>query len=310
MSKIRVGIVGYGNLGKSIEKNLSKNNDFTIVSIFSRRNINSTYFNKINNTKDILNFKNKIDILFLCGGSKSDTYKQALYLSKYFNTIDTFDNHRRIKNYLNKMNKSNLKNKTCSIISCGWDPGLFSMIRTLIKVIGNTPYTFWGKGVSQGHTQALMSIKGVNNAIQYTIPNKKVIRSLNSKNLAQENSKILHKRLCYINIKPNTNRKEIIHQIKTMPDYFEGYKTKIKFKSEKFIQKKKTEMNHAGLVKSENNEIQFSLSLKSNPDFTSRVVIAYCYALSKYIKLKNYGCKTVLDIPLSDLVNNFKNSEI
>lgn len=299
MKKIRIGIVGYGNLGKSVEEKLQNDERFKLVCIFSRRSVSSVFKTHCDKFENIENYKRKIDIMCLCSGSKTDIEQQAFLVSKHFHIIDTFDNHAHIKNYHHMLDEANKNNKRCSIISCGWDPGLFSLMRALTKAVDHKCETFWGKGVSQGHSQALRALSGVDDAIEYTLPVRKALIEAQKGHELNEKSK--HQRLCFVAAKKGVNKRTLCQEIRSMPDYFEGYKTIIKFCSPKKVEKLKTHMYHCGCVLSPNNRMRFELNLKSNPRFTAQVVVAYCIALYNLIKNKEYGAKTILDIPPSYL---------
>ena len=299
MKKIRIGIVGYGNLGKSVEEKLQKDKRFKLVCIFSRRSVSSVFKTPCDKFENIENYKRKIDIMCLCSGSKTDIEEQAFLVAKHFHTIDSFDNHAHIKDYHRSLDEANKKNKRCSIISCGWDPGLFSLIRALTKAVDHKYETFWGKGVSQGHSQALRALSGVDDAIEYTLPVRKALKEAQEGHELNEKSK--HQRLCFVAAKKGVNKRALCQEIRSMPDYFEGYKTIIKFCSPKKVEKLKAHMYHCGCVLSPNNQMRFELNLDSNPRFTAQVVVAYCIALYNLIKNKEYGAKTILDIPPSYL---------
>lgn len=299
MKKIRIGIVGYGNLGKSVEEKLQKDERFKLVCIFSRRSVSSVFGTPCDKFENISNYKRKIDIMCLCSGSKTDIEEQAFLVAKHFHTIDSFDNHAHIKNYHRSLDEANKNNKRCSIISCGWDPGLFSLIRALTKAVDHKYETFWGKGVSQGHSQALRALSGVDDAIEYTLPVRKALKEAQEGHELNEKSK--HQRLCFVAAKKGVNKRTLCQEIRSMPDYFEGYKTIIKFCSPKKVEKLKAHMYHCGCVLSPNNQMRFELNLDSNPRFTAQVVVAYCIALYNLIKNKEYGAKTILDIPPSYL---------
>lgn len=299
MKKIRIGIVGYGNLGKSVEEKLQKDERFKLVCIFSRRIVSSVFGTPCDKFENIANYKRKIDIMCLCSGSRTDIEKQAFLIAKHFHTIDSFDNHAHIKKYHRSLDEANKNNKRCSIISCGWDPGLFSLMRALTKAVDHKYETFWGKGVSQGHSQALRALSGVDDAIEYTLPVRKALKEAKEGHELNEKSK--HQRLCFVAAKKGVNKGALCQEIRSMPDYFEGYKTIIKFCSTKKVEKLKTHMYHCGCVLSPNNQMRFELNLDSNPRFTAQVVVAYCIALYNLIKNKEYGAKTILDIPPSYL---------
>lgn len=299
MKKIRVGIVGYGNLGKSVEKQVRMRDDFRLVGIFSRRQVSSFFSTPCYKFEDIEKFNRKIDVMILCLGSKSDIENFAFDIAKHFNTIDSFDNHTHISVYQTKLAAQNKKNKKCSIISCGWDPGLFSLMRAQFVSICGEQQTFWGKGVSQGHSQALRELDEVDDAVEFTIPSKQAIKSALLGNAIAEKSK--HMRQCYVAAKQGQNKRKLRKKICNIPDYFEGYKTKVIFCSKQKIEKLKQHMFHKGFVTTPKKQMFFELNLDSNPDFTAKVMVSYCVALSKLCKNKEYGAKTILDIPPSYL---------
>ena len=291
MKKINVAIVGYGNLGKSLETLLLKDNRYCLKYVFSRRNVKAQA--EVKSIKKIVDFKNEIDFLFMCGGSKSDIEDQAKVLAKDFNTIDCFDNHNHIKKYLSNLNQIAEENSHTCVCCCGWDPGLFSMMRLLFDAIEGNFYTFWGKGVSQGHSQAIREIDGVEDAIQYTLPNKEMEKLIKSGITPQVCSKDFHKRQCFV--VANGDKRTIKEKIVTMPDYFEGYKTTVNFISKDEINKHKV-LFHGGEVLTLNNTMNFSLKLASNPVFTAKVMQAYGIALYRMHESKIYGAFSILDI--------------
>ena len=293
--KINVGIVGIGNLGTALIKYLKNNQNFNLVATFSRRNIKNTipYTN-------ILDYKEKIDLLFLCVGSQNDLEPTANELVKHFNLIESYDNHRQLEKHIKNMHKLAKNNNKVVLCSIGWDPGLFSLIRAIFSSIGFKPHTFWGKGTSQGHTQAIKQINGVVDAVQFTIPNKKSINKI--KNGKTPPNKNFHKRICYVNCLKQ-DRKRIKETIINMPDYFKDYKTKVHFISQQKLNKIKS-FSHKGIVLTESNTMNFSLNLKSNPDFTAKVLIAYANSYKTLKEKKMFGAHTIFDIPLSYIIDN------
>ncbi len=307
MNKIKIGILGYGNLGKGIENGLKKNPDMELVGIFSRRNpedLNTpspTY-----HIEDLINFQEEIDVLIMCGGSKSDIPTQAPEMAKFFNTVDSFDNHGKIPEYFEEMDKVSKENKTVSIISTGWDPGLFSLNRLIGEAVlpeGNT-YTFWGKGVSQGHSDAVRRVSGVKKAVQYTIPNEDLIEQIKNGEEVEYNSHNAHKREVFVVVKEGFEEEKIRNEIVNMPDYFKGYETIVHFIDEVDFENNHQGIPHGGKVirqgKTSDDNIsiyQFELNLASNPEFTASVNIAYARACYKLSKEKSFGAKTVLDVP-------------
>ena len=296
MKKIRVGIVGFGNVGKEIAKQLEANKDFELIAIFSRRKISGCVeFEKLKGYID------KIDILFLCVGSQSDLEHVAFETIKNFNTIDCYDNHNRLKDYISKMDILAKQNKRVALSAMGWDPGLFSLIRTLFAGLNFEPFTFWGKGLSQGHTQAIKALPNVLDAIQFTIPNQKAKQQIKDVGCWTD-TKSMHKRLCYV-VCDKQFQTEVKRQIKTMPDYFLGYDTTVKFVTQQELDSLKS-FAHKGEVVTEFDTIKFELDLKSNHAFTAHVMICYAFVLFDLIYEKQFGAKTCLDIPVSKLVDD------
>ena len=298
--KIPVGVVGFGNLGKAVAKTLSQSDEFKLVAVFSKRNLDGTVsFSKVDEYKD------KIKILFVCGGSQNELEEQTLNLIKNFNTIDCYDNHDRLKGYISKMDRLAKENKKVALCALGWDPGLFSLMRGLFSALGFLPYTFWGKGLSQGHTQAVKNIPGVIDALQFTIPSKKYINKIkNGKRVAH--GKHLHMRECFVVANKN-DRAEIEKQIRTMKNYFEGYKTSVKFVSQQKLDKMKS-FKHKGEVVSQNNVMNFSLNLKSNPNFTAKVMVRYAKNFITLLNENNFGAYTILDLPIKNIMDKNKSN--
>lgn len=311
MKKINIGIIGYGNLGKGVEKSILNTDDLNLVGIFTRRNPNEIKSkNNIYSINDLLNFKDKIDVCILCGGSATDLINQGSEIAKNFNTVDSFDTHAKIPEYFEKMNTISKNNNTISMISTGWDPGLFSLNRLLFESIlpkGET-YTFWGKGVSQGHSDAIRRVKGVKKAAQYTIPNEKIINEIKNGNKLNLTTRDKHFRECFVVAENNANLKQIEYDIKTMKNYFDEYDTIVHFIDENNFNKNHIGMPHGGQVirlgnstKDINQVMSFNLNLDSNPEFTASVNIACARAVYKLSEDKNFGCKTIFDIPLKYL---------
>ena len=307
MDKIKIGIVGYGNLGQGVEIGLKNHPDMELVGIFSRRDpktLNTqspTYL-----LQDILSFKDKIDVLILCGGSKTDIPVQGPNLIEHFNTVDAYDTHAKIPEYFSKMNPIAEENKKVAVIATGWDPGLFSMNRLMQEAIlpEGQSYTFWGRGVSQGHSDAVRRVKGVKEAAQYTVPDEMMIKKILAGETVDYNSIDAHTREVYVVLEEDANPTEVEKEIKEMPNYFAGYQTGVSFISEEEFKAEHQSMPHGGRVirQGKTSEdalsiIDFSLSLESNPEFTAAVNIAYARAAYKLSKAKEYGARTVLDIP-------------
>lgn len=307
MSKIKIGIVGYGNLGRGVEVGLQNHPDMELVGIFSRRDpktIETT--SPVFLLDNLLEFKQKIDVLILCGGSKSDIPVQGPASAEHFNTVDAYDTHKLIPEYFNKMNQIAEDNKNVSVIATGWDPGLFSFNRLMQEAIlpeGDT-YTFWGRGVSQGHSDAVRGVAGVAEAAQYTVPDDFMISEIQKGEKVDYSPKEAHMRDVYVVLEESADPIGVEKEIKGMPDYFEGYHTNVNFISEEEFMANHQSMPHGGRVIRQGNTsanevsvMEFSLNLGSNPEFTAAVNIAYARAAYKLAQEKQYGARTVLDIP-------------
>ena len=309
MDKIRVGICGYGNLGKGVELGISNSKDMELVAIFTKRKPEELKINSqatVVNIKDATDWQDKVDVMIMCGGSATDLPVQVPEFAKLFNTIDSFDTHKKIPEYFASVNRIAQENEHVSIISIGWDPGLFSLFRLYSNAIlqnGNT-YTFWGKGVSQGHSDAIRRIKGVKNAIQYTIPNEDAIKKVREGLFPTLSAREKHFRECFVVLEENANKQEVEKQIKTMPNYFDEYDTTVNFVTEEELKNNHNKLSHGGFVihsgktSNENSHLmEFSLKLDSNPEFTSSILIAYARANYRLQQKKEYGAKTIFDIP-------------
>lgn len=311
MNKIRIGIVGYGNLGKSVESGILQNPDMELVGIFSRRAASSVKTAlpgvSVYSLDDAKSMTDKIDVMLLCGGSKSDVPEQGPLFAGLFNTVDGFDTHAKIPEYFAAVDANAKKAKNTCVISSGWDPGMFSVSRVYAQAIlpaGKT-YTFWGKGVSQGHSDAIRRIAGVRDAKQYTIPIDSAVQAVQRGELPELTTREKHQRVCYVVLKEGADPKKIENEIKTMPDYFSDYDTQVNFISQEELNKDHAGLPHGGLVISsgrtgihgENNHtIEYRLHLDSNPDFTANVMLAFARAAARLNKEEVYGAKTVVDI--------------
>ncbi len=307
---IKVGIVGYGNLGRGVDIALSHAPDMECIGVFTRRapeTVNTLTGVKVYGMADLIKFKGVIDVLILCGGSATDLPNTTKDILKDFCTVDSFDTHAKIPEYYDLLNEIAVKNGTVGAISIGWDPGLFSITRALFSSIlpmGND-YTFWGKGVSQGHSDAIRRISGVKNAIQYTIPKDealKMVRSGANPNLSVRDK---HLRECFVVAKDGADKLEIENAIKTMPAYFADYDTVVHFIDEDEFNKNHSKLAHGGFVlrsgktSDENNQLlELSIKLDSNPEFTGSVLVSYARAVSRLKAEGNKGVYTVLDIPV------------
>ncbi|WP_311481215.1 diaminopimelate dehydrogenase [uncultured Anaerococcus sp.] len=299
---IRVGIVGYGNLGKSVRKGIELTSDMEVAGIFSRRKLDLDLYRPLLNIKE---YKDQIDLLILCGSSDKDILCQGPELLKDFNTLDSFDNHSKIKEYYYQMDKIGKENGSLALISTGWDPGLFSLNRILGTAIlpEGESFTLWGKGVSQGHSAAVRSIDGVLDATQYTIPKPEILEKIRSGGVFEFDSHKAHLREVYAVIEDGADEKEIEEKIKSMPDYFAPYQTQVHFISQEELDKNHKKMLHGGHVIRRGKAsgdgdalIEFNLDLQSNPDFTAAVDIAYARALYRLSKEGKKGAITVLDV--------------
>lgn len=309
--KIKVGIVGYGNLGKGVEGCITQTGDLELEAIFTRRDPASlSTSSKVDSVKKILDYKDKIDVMILCGGSANDLNHQAPEIGRDFNIVDAFDNHGRIPEYFQMMDQVAKANKKLSLIATGWDPGLFSLNRVLLESIlpEGVSYTFWGNGVSQGHSDALRRVDGVKHGVQYTIPNPDAIEEVRKGTNPQLSPEERHKRVCYVVTNDDCDKFEIENCIKTMPDYFEPYDTSVEFISEEEFKRDHQGMPHGGFVirtgnsaNSNKQRIEFSLDLKSNPEFTASVLVSYARAVYKIYKEGKTGAITVFDVPFGHL---------
>lgn len=312
---IKIGILGYGNLGKGIEKVIKDNKDMELVAIFTRRepsSLKSLTNTKIISVDDIENWQDKIDVLILCGGSATDLPWQTPKYAEYFNVIDSFDTHAKIKEHFNNVDESAKKGHKLALISCGWDPGAFSLNRLMAEnfLPNGETYTFWGPGVSQGHSDAIRRIKGVKNAVQYTIPIDRAMEQVRNGSYPELTTRDKHLRDCYVVLEENAEAEIIENEIKSMPNYFADNETIVHFITEEELKEKHSKMPHGGFVirsgktglNEENNQIiEYSLKLDSNPEFTASIIIGYARAIYRLAKEGEEGAITVFDIPASKL---------
>lgn len=309
--KIRVGIVGYGNLGQGVEMALGQNSDFELQAIFTRRNPKAVQADsKMVHISEIMNYKEKIDVMILCGGSAKDLPEQGPMIAANFNTVDSFDNHKKIPEHFKIMDEVAKMSGKLSLISVGWDPGLFSLNRLLAQSIlpKGKGYTFWGKGVSQGHSDAIRRVPGVKDGIQYTIPIESALEKVRSFENPELGANEMHKRVCYIVLEEGANLAKVENDIKTMPNYFAGYDTTIHVISEEELKAHYSGMPHGGFVIHVGNtgvgskqRMEFSLTLEDNPGFTSSILVAYARAVYKLSLEGKSGACTAFDIPIGYL---------
>lgn len=311
MNKIKIGIVGYGNLGKSVETGIRQNKDMELVGVFSRRDPSSIKVNReevnVYHIDDAKDMTEKIDVMVLCGGSMSDMPVQGPMFASMFNTVDGYDTHAKIPEYFDSVDKNAKASGKVSVISSGWDPGMFSLNRLFAEAIlpeGNT-YTFWGKGVSQGHSDAIRRVEGVKDAKQYTIPIDSAIEAVKNGGNPEFTTRQKHKRECFVVAKEGADKAKIEQEIKTMPNYFSDYDTEVHFITEEELIKNHSGLPHGGRVirsgmtgfQNENKHvIEYKLTLGSNPDFTANILLAYARAAYRLNKEGSSGAKTVADI--------------
>ena len=309
---IRLGILGYGNLGRGIECAVKHNPDMKLAAVFTRRNPADVKIRTegaaVYSANDLAAHKDEIDVLILCGGSATDLPEQTPAAVKLFNVVDSFDTHARIPEHFENVDKAAKESGHIGIISCGWDPGMFSLARLYGNVIlpEGKDYTFWGKGVSQGHSDAIRRIKGVVDARQYTIPVPAALEAVRSGECPELTTRQKHTRECFVVAEEGADLERIENEIKTMPNYFSDYDTTVHFISMEELKRDHAGLPHGGFVirsgvSGWNNEnkhtIEYSLKLDSNPEFTTQVLVAFARAAYRMNKDGVCGCKTVLDIP-------------
>lgn len=308
---MKVGILGYGNLGRGVECAVRQCSDVTLSAVFSRRDPSTvkilTEGVPVYNVSEIEAHKDEIDVLIICGGSATDLPKQTPEYAKYFNVIDSFDTHANIPQHYAAVDAAAKENGHVALISAGWDPGMFSLNRLYANCIlpeGND-YTFWGKGVSQGHSDAIRRIDGVKDAKQYTIPVDDALRAVRAGENPELTTRQKHTRECFVVAEEGADLAQIEHEIKTMPNYFADYDTTVHFISEEELKKNHSGIPHGGFVfrsgvtgweKEHSHIIEYSLKLDSNPEFTASVIVAYARAINRLHQEGVTGCKTVFDI--------------
>ena len=308
---IKIGILGYGNLGRGVECAVKQNDDMELVAVFTRRNPEDvkilTETATVCNVADVEDWKDKIDVMIICGGSATDLPKQTPVYAKMFNVIDSFDTHARIPEHFANVDAAAKEGGHVGIISVGWDPGMFSLNRLYANAIlpdGND-YTFWGKGVSQGHSDAIRRVEGVKDGKQYTIPVEAALKAVRNGENPELTTRQKHTRECFVVLEEGADAAKVEEEIKTMPNYFSDYDTTVHFISEEELKANHSGIPHGGFVLrcgktgwyGENKHlIEYSLKLDSNPEFTSSVLIAYARAAYRLASEGQIGCKTVFDI--------------
>lgn len=310
----RIGIVGYGNLGRACEKIAAASNDFELAGIFTRRDpaaMSSPFGTPFYKQSDLAEFEGKIDVLALCTGSANDLVDLGKTAAAHFNTVDSFDTHAKMRGYVTDMEKIASGSGHLSFIGIGWDPGLFSLMRALFGGVladGNTQ-TFWGKGVSQGHSEAVRKIDGVVKGIQYTVPKQAALDAARRGESASLTTRDKHLRECFVVAAEGADKAEIERRIVTMPNYFDEYDTVVHFITAEEFDRDHNRMPHGGFVlrsgevNGQRQRVEFSLALDSNPDFTASVLMAYAKANCKMYAAGVRGAKTILDIPVIALTD-------
>ena len=306
---IRIGIMGYGNLGRGIECAIKQNDDLELAAVFTRRDPATvsilTEGAAVCNVKDVEDWKDKIDVLMLCGGSATDLPVQTPEYAKLFNVVDSFDTHARIPEHFANVDKAAKEYGHVGIISVGWDPGMFSLNRMYANAIlpEGKDYTFWGKGVSQGHSDAVRRIKGVKDAKQYTIPVEAALEAVRNGENPELTTRQKHTRECFVVAEEGADLARIEEEIKTMPNYFSDYDTTVHFISQEELDRDHSGIPHGGFVirtgttgADTKQMIEYSLKLGSNPEFTSSVIVAYARAAYKMAQEGITGAKTVFDV--------------
>ncbi|MGN0288601.1 MAG: diaminopimelate dehydrogenase [Lachnospiraceae bacterium] len=308
---IRIGILGYGNLGRGVESAITQNSDMELAAVFTRRDPEglsiSTPGVPVLGIGELENMQDKIDVLILCGGSATDLPVQTPEYARLYNVVDSFDTHAKIPEHFASVQEAAAAGQKTALISVGWDPGMFSLNRLYGNVIlpEGKDYTFWGKGVSQGHSDAIRRVEGVKDAKQYTIPVESALEAVRSGNNPQLTTREKHTRECYVVPKEGADLQKIESEIKNMPNYFADYDTTVHFISEEELKKNHSAIPHGGFVlrtgvtgmnRENKHLIEYQLKLDSNPEFTSSVLIAYARAAYRMNKEGMYGCKTVFDV--------------
>lgn len=308
--KIRVAIMGYGNLGRGIECAVRQNDDMELVAVFTRRapeTVKTAGDAPVFSADKLMEMKDEIDVLMLCGGSATDLPKQTAEYAKYFNVVDSFDTHAKIPEHFAAVDQAASESGKVAMISVGWDPGMFSLNRLYANAIlqDGSDYTFWGKGVSQGHSDAIRRIPGVKDAKQYTIPVEEALRAVRNCENPELTTRQKHTRECFVVAEEGADLAWIENEIKTMPNYFADYDTTVHFITQEELQRDHAGIPHGGFVLrtgktgrngEHNHVIEYSLKLDSNPEFTACVLTAYARAAYRMNKEGQKGCKTVFDV--------------
>lgn len=305
--RIRIGIAGYGNLGRGVETAIAQNPDTAVAGVFTRRDPASvrTLGAQVHRLDAIDACADAIDVLVLCGGSKSDLPEQGPALAARFNTVDSFDTHARIPEYFDAVDRAARANDRTAVIAVGWDPGLFSLARTYGESVlaDGATYTFWGRGVSQGHSDAIRRVPGVRAGVQYTVPVPQAIERVRSGGCPALSTREKHTRECYVVLEEGADAAAVERAIVTMPDYFADYDTTVRFVDAETLRREHSAMPHGGFVlrtgrtgHDTTQVLEFALRLQSNPEFTASVLVAYARAAFRLAQRREFGAHTVFDI--------------
>lgn len=313
---MRIGIYGYGNLGKACEEAIMQCEDMKLVAVFTRRDPETiklqTEGAKVLSSYDVMNYRSRIDVMINCGGSATDLPSTTAFLARHFNVVDSFDNHNKINDHFSRVDSAARSSGNVALISAGWDPGFFSLMRLYFGSFlpSSDTKTFWGKGISQGHSEAIRHIHGVIDARQYTLPDEEAVEKARSGNAKELTSQQMHKRICYVAASEDAYEKDIEEQIKNIPGYFLGYDTQVNFVSQEELIENHSKLSHGGCVISngatdkdgeDKAYMEMKLSLDSNPGFTAGILLAYARAVFRASQRSEKGCRTVFDIAPRDL---------
>jgi len=306
---IRIGIVGYGNLGRGVEAAIRKNPDMKLTGIYTRRDPSRVEAldpaTRVLTMESLLDHKGQIDVLVLCGGSKDDLPRQAPELAAHFNVVDSFDTHARIPEHFAKVDAAARAGETTALISAGWDPGMFSINRAMGEALlpDGATYTFWGHGLSQGHSDAIRRVPGVAGGVQYTVPVPEAVEKVRSGLRPELSTREKHTRECFVVLEAGADADAVRQAIVNMPHYFDQYDTTVTFITAEELKRDHGAMPHGGFVIRSGNTsddskqvIEYRLQLDSNPEFTAAVLVAYARAVHRMHQLGQHGCKTVFDV--------------
>ena len=311
---MKIGIYGYGNLGRGVERGIAHNPDMELVGVFTRRDpdtVKTLTGVPVYSAAQVEDWAGIIDVMILCGGSATDLPEMTPKLARLFNVVDSFDTHANIPQHFERVDMAALRTGHTALISAGWDPGLFSLARLVMTSVlpDGQDYTFWGRGVSQGHSDAIRRISGVKDARQYTVPVPEAVERVRSGENPQLTTRQKHTRECFVVAEEGADKAAIEKQIKEMPNYFADYDTTVHFISEEELKRDHAELPHGGMVircgttgEGKNHHVmEFSLKLDSNPEFTASVLLACARAISRMYVRGSFGCKTIFDLAPADL---------